>query len=340
MSNFNKIEQIIKTGVKKGDFPGGQYCLIENGTVKCGFDGYKSLYPSKTTLKGDEVYDIASLSKIISTTTLILQLIDRKKLSFDTKIKTILPKYFDENTTIYELLTHQSGLPAIVSNSSLIFDKEILIKQIYNERFKYKPKENIVYTDVGYKLLGFIIEEIYQKPLDLVAYENIFSKLNMNNTTYRPDHYKSVPTEYRDDKLIKGYVKGFVHDERSYLLNGLSGHAGVFSTAKDISKYIVSILEDEKILSNEIKEKIFKTTIIKEDLNGNKLARSIGYQKFQNMPETNNFLITHTGFTGCNMWIDKKNKRGFVLLTNAVHPKREKNKVFSYRKEILNLFYK
>lgn len=338
-SNFNLIEEIVKSGVDKGDFPGAQYCLIENGKVECGFYGNNALFPMQTKLNGDEIYDIASLSKIISTTTLTLQLIDRGVLSLDTKVNSILKKYFSDQTTIYDLLTHQSGLNPIVSNSMNIFTKEELIEQIFKERFVYEPNKHISYTDVGYKILGFVLEEVYKKPLNIIAEENIFKPLEMTDSTYRPEYYRSVVTEYRDDKLIKGYVRGFVHDERSYLLKGLSGHAGLFSSARDISKYIYSFLNDEKILSDNIKNLVFDTTIVKEDPKGNELVRSLGYQKFQTRKETHDFLITHTGFTGCNMWIDRKNKRGFVLLSNAVHPKREDNKIFSYREQIMKLFY-
>lgn len=333
-NNFEKIESILKDAVNSGDVPGLQYCLIENGEVNCGFYGYNSLYPSKTLLKGDEVYDIASLSKIISTTTITLKLIEEGLITLETKIKSILPNYFDYNTNVFELLTHQSGLPAIVSNSSKIFDKETLIKQIYNERFVYEPKSKIVYSDVGFKVLGFFIEKVKNDSLDEIAKELIFEKIGMNDTTYKPNYYRSVVTEFRDDKLIKGYVKGFVHDERSYLLEGLSGHAGVFSTASDISKYIYSVLYDEQIFNDETKKQIFNTTIIKNDL-----TRSLGYQKFTTRSFTNDYLITHTGFTGCNMWIDNKNKRGFVLLSNAIHPSRNENKIFSYREKILDIFY-
>lgn len=336
--NFNKIKEIIKRGVDKGDFPGAQFCLIEDKKVKCGFYGYNSLYPLKSKLKGDEIYDIASLSKIISTTTLILQLIEKEIILLETPLKKILPNYFDNKTTIYELLTHQSGLPPIVSNSNKLFTKEDLVKQIYLERFSYEPRSKIVYSDVGYKLLGFAIEKIYEKPLNKIAKKEIFSKVKMKNTSYRPNFYKSVVTEYREDHLFKGYVRGIVHDERSYLLEGLAGHAGVFSSAKDISKYIYSFLNDEKILKNETKAEIFNLTVTKDSNYEYKLARSLGFQKFASKPETNDYLITHTGFTGCNMWIDKKHKRGFVLLSNAIHPKREDNKIFSYREEILNLF--
>ena len=337
-SNFDKISEIIKKGVDKSDFPGAQFCLIENNKISCGFYGYNAIYPRKVKLNGDEVYDIASLSKIISTTTLILQLIEKGIISLKTTLKSLLNNYFDDKTTIYQLLTHQSGLPPIVSNSNKLFSKADLLEQIYQERFSYEPETKIVYSDVGYLLLGLVIEQLYEKPLNEVAKNEIFKKIKMNNTTYRPNFYKSVVTEYRDDLLFKGYVRGVVHDERSFLFEGLAGHAGVFSTAKDIAKYIQSFLNDEKILKNKTKEQIYNLTITKASNYDYDLTRTLGFQKFTSMPETNNYLITHTGFTGCNMWIDKKNKRGFVLLSNAIHPKREDNKIFSYREDILKLF--
>lgn len=338
-TNFLKIAALIEKGVKKGDFPGGQYSLVENGKIYSGYSGYSSLYPHKTILSGNEVYDIASLTKVVSTTILILQLIEKKKLSLKTPIKTILNDYFSDKTTIFDLLTHQSGLPPIVSNSANLFSEEDLKAEIFKERFKYDPNQKIVYSDVGFKILGFVVEKLYQERLDKVAKREIFAKLKMTKTTYRPDYYLSTTTEYRDDALFKGYVRGVVHDERAFLLKGIAGHAGVFSTAADLAKFIVSILNDEKILTNKSKKELFATTIIKENANGNNVARSLGYQKFINLPNTHSYLIGHTGFTGCNLWIDSKNKRGFVLLTNAIHPKREDNKIFSYREEILKMFY-
>ena len=340
MEKFKDIEKIIKTGVDNNDFPGGHYCYIVEDKIKCNYYGYKMIEPSKQLLTGDEIYDIASLSKIVSTTTIIFKLIENNQLSLNTKVKDILKDYFDPNTEVIDLLLHRSGLNPIVHNAISINTKEQLIKQIYDERFVYEPKTKIAYSDTGYMLLGFIIEKITNKKLKDVAHELVFKPLEMTNTSYNPDVYKAVVTEYRDDKLHKGFVKGFVHDERSYLMEGNSGHAGVFSTAKDISKYIYSVLHDERVFKNETKNLIFNTTVKSTDLQDNEVVRSLGYQKFSFLPDTHNYLITHTGFTGCNMWIDIKNKRGFVLLSNAVHPLRSKNKIFPYRKQILDLFYK
>ncbi|HHW79492.1 MAG TPA: beta-lactamase family protein [Acholeplasmataceae bacterium] len=336
---FNNVEAIVKKGVDDKAFPGGHFCLIENGEIKCSYYGNKQLYPEVIPLKGDEIYDIASLSKIISTTTLIIKLIESKKLSYDTKVKDILPKYFNEETTILNLLNHNSGLNPLIKNANLVSSKEEVINQIYEERFVYEPETKIVYSDTGYMLLGFIAEKLYDMPINVAAEKYIFKPLEMNDTTYRPSKDRAVPTEFRDDKLYKGYAVGVVHDERAYLLSGLSGHAGLFSTAKDIAKFIKSFLEDERIFSNETKDLIFNTTYYSKDLSGDEIVRSIGYQKFITFKHTNDYVITHTGFTGCNMWIDKKNKRGFVLLSNGVHPNRKDNRVFPYRNEIFKLFY-
>lgn len=336
---FKKIEEIVKRGVNENAYPGAHFCYIENNEVKCSYYGYKSKEPSIKELDGTEVYDIASLSKIISTTTIILKMIEKEIINFDTTVKSILPEYFSFETTIEDLLKHTSGLNPIIHNAMKINDKKELIKQIFEERFVYKPRTKIVYSDTGYMLLGFIIEKIYKKELKQVAEELIFKPLEMFDTSYNPNVYKAAVTEFRDDLNHKGFVKGFVHDERSFLLDGNSGHAGVFSTAKDISKYIVSILNDENVFKTETKDKIFLNSFESLDLNDNQVIRSYGFQKFIFYPNSKSYLITHTGFTGCNLWIDIKNKRGFVLLSNAIHPKRENNNVFKYRKQISDLFY-
>ncbi len=339
MKMFETIKEIVKSGVEAKAFPGGHFCLIEDGIIKCDYYGNKQTNPDVIALQGDEIYDIASLTKVISTTTLIIKLIENKKLNYETKVKEILPRYFSDDTTILNLLNHNSGLNPLIKNANLVSSKDEVIEQIFKERFVYEPDTKIVYSDTGYMLLGFIAEKLYDMPINEAAEKHIFKPLKMDDTSYRPDLLRAAPTEYRDDKLYKGYAKGVVHDERAYLLKGLSGHAGLFSTANDIAKFIKSFLEDEKIFKQETKDLLFKTTYYGKDLNDNNIVRTIGYQKFITLKDTNEYIITHTGFTGCNMWVDKKNKRGFVLLSNGVHPNRKDNNVFPYRNKVLNLFY-
>lgn len=335
---IKKIKEKLINGIGT-DFPGAHFCFIDGQKITCDFVGYKELEPNKVELIGNEIYDIASISKIISTTSIILKLIEQNKLSYYTKVQDILPQYKHKETTIEMLLTHTSGLPAMIDNGYKIIDKDELIKGIYNQELIYEPNQKIVYSDVGFILLGFIIEKVMNNSIDKVAEQLIFTPLMMNDTSYNPEISRCAPTEFRDDKLFKGLHRGVVHDERSYILNGKSGHAGVFSTSYDISLYIRSILNDEILFNDKTKEKIFSTIIEREDMNGKNLTRTIGFNKYENMPENLNNLIYHTGFTGCNFWIDIKNKQGFVLLSNAVHPYREMNKIFRYRDDILELFY-
>lgn len=337
---IDKIKKIIIEGVEKQAFPGGQFCLFENGNINCDYYGYKEIVPNKILLIGNEVYDIASLSKIISTTTIIFKMIENNLLNLNTKIVDVLPRFQLENTTISDLLTHSSGLPAMIKNARSIKSKETLINDIYEVKLVYEPNTKIVYSDLGFIILGLVIENIMKKPLNEVAEELLFKPLKMTNTTYRPSIELSVPTEIREGEIFNGLLRGVVHDEVSYLMEGISGHAGVFSNAYDIALYIKSVLSDELVFSQETKKTIFETNIFKEDLNKDKLVRTFGFNKYLNKPNELNNLIFHTGFTGCNLWIDNKTKRGFVLLSNAVHPKRELNKIFSYREKILSLFYK
>ncbi|MCR1809135.1 serine hydrolase domain-containing protein [Haploplasma modicum] len=335
---IEKIKEILNEGVLNNNFPGATFCLVEDGSINCSNVGSISLLPEKKPNSNNTIYDIASLSKVVSTTTLILQAISEGKIDFNTKVCDILAKYKHKNTTIQDLLFHTSGLGPVVQNASKIDTKEKLIKQIFTEELSYEPKSSITYSDTGFMILGFIIEKIYGRKIDAIAFEKIFNKIKMSNTSYRPNSSNIAPTEL--DYKNKQFLIGTVHDERARLLDGLSGHAGVFSTSYDLALFIKSILEDEKLLTNSMKNLIFNTKYINKDLKDNTLARSYGYNLYPNKVLTNDELIMHTGFTGCNLWIDRKEKRGFVLLSNGVHPTRDKNNIFESRKRILNLFYK
>lgn len=312
--------------------------MIENNQINCFSIGYDGFDDDKKEIVNNNLYDVASLTKVLITTTLVFKLINKGMMTLNSKIKSYLPKYKYEDTTIQDLMFHTSGLPAGVSNFDRIKTKDELIELIYNTELQYEAREKIVYSDIGFILLGFIVESLFNDSIDNVAKKEIFEVINMNNSTFNPSIEKAIQTEF--DETINGYVKGFVHDERSRMFEGKSGHAGLFTNATDISKIINSILNDELLYTEEQKDLIFSTTLIKKSLNNIYNARTYGFQKYHQFPMEYDNLITHTGFTGCNMWIDRNTKRGFVLISNAVHPFRKDNKIFSYRQEILELFYK
>lgn len=343
---YEDIKELLQSGVLNKHFPGATYCVVhKNGDIYCDKVGYKSLYPTKIPLVNDTIYDIASLSKVISTTTCIMKLIEDEKLSLEDKVSHILSRFKHSDITIYHLLTHTSGLQADIENASALRNEEEVFNKIYNYELINNVGEKIVYSDIGFILLGKIIEVITDKSLDQYAEETIFKPLGMKDTSYFPKKELCAPTELREDNVFSGYLQGLVHDEKSFALNGISGHAGLFSTSKDIAKFILAILNEEFVLNKHLTNELFK---IREECIGpsnNLLVRALGWEKPTRGGTAGDYVdrdntILHTGFTGCNMFIERKKGIGFVLLSNGVHPKRERNKIGSYRNEIGNMIIK
>lgn len=331
-----QIKEILDRGVSNNAFPGGQYGIYCDGKITVGHFGYKEIIDQKILTNGDEVYDIASLSKVISTTIIIFKLIEQEKLRLDSKIDDFLEVAFHD-ITVYDLLTHTSGLDADIKRANDLMSKEELLHKIYQSVPHEEKAKKIIYSDIGFIILGLLIEKITDKPLDVVADELIFKPLGMTNTSYHPSVGKAVPTEVRKSAIYSGLLRGKVHDEKSFIMNGISGHAGVFSTAYDISLFMKALVEGHFVLKQETVDLMSKSQFQMKNQFGILKNRALGYEKPTNesiLIDYQDEIITHTGFTGCHVIINQKKKFGFVLLTNAVHPKRELNQIFSYRDEI------
>ena len=184
-------------------------------------------------------------------------------------------------------------------------------------------------------------------PLNVFAEENLFKPLKMNNTGYLPlNKDLCAATEYRDDATMTGYVKGCVHDETAYALGGVAGHAGLFSTVKDVTNFIQMILNDGKFENQQIFSKatideLFRVQV--KEANGvcvNPKARCLGWQTKDPASSAGELIsyntILHTGFTGTNVFIDRDHEIGLVLLTNRVHPTRNNSKHFHVRACLAN----
>lgn len=343
---YTNIKELLEQAVKEESFPGASWCVVHgNGDVFCDYVGYKSILPEKVLNQGNEIYDVASLTKVISTTTMVMKLIENGQLSLDTPIKNVLPRFKHDGITVYHLLTHCSGLPADITRANKLKDKKEVLDRIYQMDLMYPTGENIVYSDIGFILLGQMIELLTHMKLSAFASLTIFNPLGMKDTGYHPDCERCAPTEQRNDEVYQGMLQGMVHDEKSFALGGEAGHAGLFSTAKDISKFILSILQDQFVLSSETTHELFLLRETKPSLKGDTLTRALGWDKPQPGGSAGDLIskedtIIHTGFTGCNMFIDIKHQIGFILLSNAVHPKRDQNMIIQYRNRIGNMILK
>lgn len=331
---IKQIDTIIEDGLNNKAYPGGQYALVSKDKVHISHFGYKSLDPL-IKADGSEVYDVASLTKVISTSTLAHLLIYKGYMSYETYVIDILPDFPHKDIQIKDLLAHTSGLPAYIFRGDDLSTRKEVIKAIYQTKLVYQKNSKVVYSCVGFIVLGIMMEKIMNTPLDKLAEKYIFKPLKMNNSNYHANKDLAAPTEYRDDLVYKGYLVGKVHDGLAYAMQGVSGNAGLFSTASDLTKFVRAILNEEFIYPKEVIDKMFASYIRIQEEDG-VYHRSLGWAKPANDKDT---IIYHTGFTGCMLVIDRKQKLGFIMLTNGIHPKREKNNVFPYRNKINKILF-
>ena len=330
----NKINKLVYQGV----VPGICYAVINDGN---GSNGYKTLIPKMEKISDDTIYDVASLTKVIVTVPLILKLIDKKIISFDDKVNKYLPLFKYDDVSIYHLLTHTSGLPADLNDKKIV-SKEKIIAEIYTKDKEYDTGSKVIYSDIGYILLGKLIEKVYNKPLDVVAREELFIPLEMYDTSYNPNNKeRCASTEVTIDR---GILKGYVHDEKAYSMGGVAGHAGVFSTAKDLANYVLMLLNDgiynnKRILSKEVIDVLFKPLVYDEKCEWNRSFCFIVGNNDIVIEEGEN-IISFNGFTGPSISIDRTNNLGIVLMTNRVHPSRDNKMISKERPKISAEIYK
>lgn len=338
----NKL-QLLKnkmlTGVKNKVFPGATYALILDGHIYIDVVGYKSLFPQKEENKVSTLYDMASLTKVIVTNVLISQLLFEKRILLDNKVSDYFNEFIHKDITIYELLTHSSGLPANIDWID-IKTKEEYMNRLFKTEKVYESGTKAIYSDIGFIILGLIIKKILGESLDVCAKKRIFDKLLMNDTSYNPtDIENCAPTEKEEDI----YLKGVAHGKKTVLFNGVTGHAGVFSTIVDMSKFVMMVLNDGKcenkqIVSSEIIKLWFKPLVKDKD----NFYRGLGWISGKNRmvgKYISKDTIYHTGFTGTRVLIDKGNNLGFIILSNRIHPDRKNDKLRVFRKEITDLVY-
>ncbi len=339
MNEITVMKDILIEGIGQ-DFPGASFGVVfPDGHIETDYVGFKSISPDKKICNGSEIYDVASLTKVIVTTSIVMKLNETNKLSLSDTIVTWLPRFKHKDIRITDLLTHTSGLPADIPRANKLSSKEDVLSRIFEMDKIYPTGTKIIYSDIGFILIGLIIEEITQLTICDAAKQLIFNPLHMTDTSYRPDKNRAAPTEYREDDIAQKMLIGQVHDEKAYAMQGLAGHAGLFSTSYDVCLFIKSILFDEVILKRETIDEIFISRKKYKSEDGNILIRAYGWDKngaggiLGNIARRKE-IIGHTGFTGCHIVIDRKYQMGFVVLSNAIHPKRELNHIIQYRKKI------
>ena len=327
-TRLEAIERVIARGIKAGGYPGAAVVVGRNGAavMEKGF-GKLSWVPTSAAVDAEQtIYDVASLTKVVGTTAAIMILFDEKKIDLDERVASYIQTFNGgekDQVTIRQLLTHTSGLPAgrdiwRITNTPLEARAAVVASHL-----EARPGSRYIYSDLGADLLGLLVEVVSGEPLDKFLERRVFAPLGMNNTFFRPAdslRYRIAPTEVTPPR---GYpLRGEVHDENAYALGGVAGHAGLFSTAADLSVFAQMMLNGGEYNGVQI---ISRSTV---DLFTSRSVghRALGWDTAEGDYGSGRFLgptaYGHTGFTGTSMWIDPERQMFVILLTNRVHAAR------------------
>ncbi|HEU4878250.1 MAG TPA: serine hydrolase [Gemmatimonadaceae bacterium] len=324
-SRLESIDRVVQRGIKAGGYPGAAVVVGRKGAAvwQRGFGNLSWSAVSGAVDPDRTIYDVASLSKVIGTTTAVMVLYDEKKIDLDAPVFRYLPAFsggLKDEVTVRELLTHRSGLPAGRDLWRKARSPQEARDMVLATPLEYRPNSAYIYSDLGADVLGMIVEEVSGQRLDVFLANRVFGPLGMHDTEYRPAdslRYRIAPTEVTPPR---GYpLRGEVHDENAYALGGIAGHAGLFSTAGDLSIFAQMMLnggsyDGVQIISDSTVALFTRRTAGHRALGWDTADGDYGSGKY--LTER---AYGHTGFTGTSIWIDPDREMFVVLLTNRVH---------------------
>ncbi|MBX9622264.1 MAG: beta-lactamase family protein [Gemmataceae bacterium] len=345
--DFTGVDQAVEAALARGDCPGAVVGVVRKDAVvyRKAF-GHRAVQPEKVPMTVDAVFDLASLTKPMATGTSVMRLVEQGKLKLDDPASKHWPAFGaagKDAVTVRQLLLHTSGLIDDNPLADYADGRAKALDRIAALRLEAPAGSRFRYSDVGYIVLGELVERIGGKPVDEYAKEYVFGPLGMADTGYRPDPKRVAPTGKREGKIILGAV----HDPRAFRLGGVAGHAGLFGTADDLARYARMLLrggelDGVRVLKPETVRLFTEGHEVPEAKPSDppkKLLRSFGWdvdtaytaQRGEVFRGADGF--GHTGFTGTSVWIDRPSQTAVILLTNRVHPD-DKGNVVRLRREV------
>jgi uncharacterized protein YbbC (DUF1343 family)/CubicO group peptidase (beta-lactamase class C family) len=325
-NRFAVLDEIIHDAIHDQQIPGAVLLVWHNDQVVYRKAlGSRSLEPRHEPMTLDTIFDVASMTKVIATTVAILQLAEKGQLRVNDPVAKYIPEFGQngkDEITIRELLTHFSGLREDIDLLPPWEGKETALRMAYAETPEYAPGSRFLYSDTNFIVLGALVEQVSGVSLDQYCLKHIFIPLGMTRTRFLPPPSwlpKIAPTEFDEQGKM---LRGVVHDPRSRRMGGVAGHAGVFSTADDLSRFALCLLSGgNPILSSSMVEKM---TTAQQPPTATVL-RGFGWDIDSPYSSNRGELLPvgsfgHTGFTGTSIWIDPTTRTFIILLTNAVHP--------------------
>ena len=341
-----QMDAVINEEINQQHLPGAVVLVSRKGRIMWQKSyGARVVEPTHEAMTAETIFDLASLTKVVATATSIMILVERGKLRLNDPVSLYIPELKGEgreNITIEQLLTHRSGYAPDFDLGERWTGYDEAIKRLIKEPLRNPAGTRFTYSDIGFIALGEVVKRVSGMPIDQFARRNIFLPLHMRDTGFRPAptlRARIAPTENRRGQLsylgdtpanlgTEGdlWLRGQVHDPTSYRMGGVAGHAGLFSTAKDLAIYCQMILNGGAYRGVRVLSPLSVAEMTRPRLVSNTGAtRGLGWDINTSYSTNRGELFPlgsfgHTGFTGTSIWIDPSSQMFVVFLSNRVHP--------------------
>jgi uncharacterized protein YbbC (DUF1343 family)/CubicO group peptidase (beta-lactamase class C family) len=323
------LDAVVNQAIREDRIPGAVVLVGHNGQIvyRKAY-GSRALLPVKEPMTADTIFDIASLTKIVATTSGMMKLVEQGRVKVDDPVTVYLPEFQGgaSSITVRDLMTHLSGLRPDLDIEPPWSGYETGIRKALADKPAGPPETKFVYSDINFILAGEIVHRLSGLPENEYVKQILFDPLGMKDTTYLPSpglKSRIAPTEMQKDGVI---LRGVVHDPTARYMGGVAGHAGVFSTADDLGKFCQMVLDGGDGLFEPATIAKFTTPATPPN---QPILRGLGWDIQSPYSRVRGALFPigsfgHTGFTGTSIWLDPSSRTYVVLLTNSVHPHQRK----------------
>jgi len=347
--NLSKSWEIINRAIDDKIFPGAQIMIIKDNEVLADESFGNFTYDKNSkTVNHSSIYDIASITKVVATTSVIMKLVEKKKINLNHSINQFYPNFkgqWKDEVKIKHLLNHSSGLNSYKQyfQDGNFLNTNDIVDDIISQDLLFKPGSESLYSDLGMIILMDIAEIVTESNFEKLVNDWIIKPLKLKNTFFNPSEKfldKVVPTEV-DNNFRNKIIKGIVHDENTFIMGGVSGHAGLFSNARDLGIFSQLIMNKGIYNGKRFFRKKTINLFTKKD-NNLKSDFAYGWDTPSKNGKSNagdffsNYSFGHLGFTGTSLWIDAQKKIIIILLTNRTYPDRDKSNIYLLRRNFHN----
>lgn len=322
-----RIDDVVVAGLEEGEMAGCVVCIGRQGKIaSLKAYGHRQVEPEKIEMSIDTVFDMASITKPVATATSVMLLVERGKMELTDRVAEHLPEFAQngkDQVTIEDLLLHQSGLTPDNALSDYEDGPEKAFENVYALSLRAEPKTKFMYSDVGFIVLAELIRKKTGQDVHEFSQENLFRPLGMSESGYLPRQElrdRAAATEQRDGR----WMRGEVHDPRAYCLDGVAGHAGLFSTAQDLAVFAQMLLNGgeyngKRIIDSNTLDVMTAGYEVSSGIRGLGWDKQTGYSSNKGDGFSQR-AFGHGGFTGTTFWVDPELDLFVIFLSNRLHP--------------------